>query len=181
MFDKKKYGKIYYQKNKDKILQQQKVRLSNPDTKEIRNKYFREKRRSDGGEIKTYQRSYYLKHKTRIRTYQREYYKKNPEFARKKAVSREEYRLKCKLDTYKVLGNKCKICGFKDIRALQIDHINSDGKNDRVSGGYRYQFYKRVLASVQAKEKRYQLLCANCNWIKRYTHNEHYQPDRREV
>lgn len=130
---------------------------------------------------KTYLREYYLKNKARIRAYQREYYKKNPDFARKKAVSQDEYRLKCKLDTYKALGNKCKKCGFKDIRALQIDHINSDGKAERVTGGYRYQFYKKVLESVKRKEKRYQLLCANCNWIKRYTHNEHYQPVKSRV
>lgn len=32
------------------------------------------------------------------------------------------------------LGNQCIACGFTDKRALQIDHINSDGKIDRLNG-----------------------------------------------
>jgi len=36
--------------------------------------------------------------------------------------------------------------------------------------------YKLVLQSVQNKENKYQLLCANCNWIKRYE-----DKDKREL
>lgn len=62
---------------------------------------------------------------------------------------------------------KCVQCGFSDIRALQIDHINGGGgKHFKKRGSVKY--YKDML--VQSED--YQILCANCNWIKRYTNNE---------
>ena len=66
-----------------------------------------------------------------------------------------------------VLGRKCRRCGFSDERALQIDHIAGNGCKERALGSYR--LYRRVLAH----KKDYQLLCANCNWIKRFENNEH--------
>jgi RNase P subunit RPR2 len=72
-------------------------------------------------------------------------------------------------------GNKCVICGFDDVRALQIDHVNGGGmkenkkrNNGIVAGGL--QFYKIVLREINSGK--YQLICANCNWIKRHTNNE---------
>lgn len=62
------------------------------------------------------------------------------------------------------LGNKCKHCGFTDKRALQIDHIKSDGKLDRLNGITGPRLHNAVLRDDGS---RYQLLCANCNWIKR--------------
>jgi hypothetical protein len=62
-------------------------------------------------------------------------------------------------------GNRCKKCGFDDPRALQIEHTNGDGYIERRNGytsGVTY--FKKVLADESG---RYQLLCANCNWIKK--------------
>jgi len=69
------------------------------------------------------------------------------------------------------LGGECKKCGFRDIRALQIDHINGGGYQEikRFSAKGRY---KLVLESIERKENKYQLLCANCNWIKRFEDKE---------
>lgn len=68
------------------------------------------------------------------------------------------------------LGNKCVNCGFNDIRALQIDHKNGGGKKHIASfSGNSRNYYKSVRSSDLSE---YQILCANCNWIKRYTHNE---------
>ena len=58
-------------------------------------------------------------------------------------------------------------CGFSDIRALQIDHINGGGYQEIKKNSAKRR-YKLVLVSVENKENKYQLLCANCNWIKRY-------------
>lgn len=69
-----------------------------------------------------------------------------------------------------ILGGLCVKCGFSDKRALQIDHINGDGINDRRKTFGRY--HVRVVESVIAKENKYQLLCANCNWIKRFENKE---------
>jgi len=62
---------------------------------------------------------------------------------------------------YKLLGNKCKKCKIRDSRVLQIDHVNSDGYLERHLS--RSQLYAKVVK----EPKRYQLLCANCNWRKR--------------
>ena len=69
------------------------------------------------------------------------------------------------------LGGKCIKCGFNDIRALQIDHINGGGYQEMKNLSAK-QRYKLVLQSTQNKEKKYQLLCANCNWIKRFEDKE---------
>ena len=66
------------------------------------------------------------------------------------------------------LGGKCKRCGFKDIRALQVDHINGGGYQEMKNLSAK-QRYKLVLATTGGK---YQLLCANCNWIKRFEDKE---------
>ncbi len=50
-----------------------------------------------------------------------------------------------------------------DFRCLQIDHINGGGTKEFKKLSYSV-FLRKVLSSVIGE---YQLLCANCNWIKR--------------
>lgn len=64
-----------------------------------------------------------------------------------------------------------------DSRCLQIDHINRDAKrrekwHGQALGGSE-MYLKSVLASIKTGKKEYQLLCANCNWIKRHENKEH--------
>ena len=68
-------------------------------------------------------------------------------------------------------GGKCMMCGYdKDIRALQIDHINGDGHIQRKNSPMgNYTFYRHIL---KIKGKGFQLLCANCNQIKKFENNE---------
>jgi hypothetical protein len=69
------------------------------------------------------------------------------------------------------LGGKCK-CGFSDWRALQIDHINGGG-NQACKGVDKLCYYNALLKLPEAElHLEYQILCANCNWIKRYENNE---------
>lgn len=70
-----------------------------------------------------------------------------------------------KMDALNVLGAKCVQCGFDDIRALQIDHINGDGAKDRKKNFRGYKMYKSIINKENLEK--YQVLCANCNWIKR--------------
>lgn len=67
-----------------------------------------------------------------------------------------------------LLGNKCSSCGFSDTRALQIDHING--------GGYATRLHtctaKRYRKILEGGGDGYQLLCANCNQIKKYEKRE---------
>ena len=79
---------------------------------------------------------------------------------------------------FNLLGDKCFKCGFFDKRALQIDHVFGDGHLERSKSTKELNigsksFYKRVLLSLNNNEGRYQLLCANCNWIKRHENKEH--------
>jgi hypothetical protein len=59
-------------------------------------------------------------------------------------------------------GDKCARCGFADKRALQFDHINNDGASDRMNMG-QYTLMKKMLEATSID---YQVLCANCNFIK---------------
>lgn len=59
------------------------------------------------------------------------------------------------------LGGKCLHCGYSDHRALQIDHVNGNGRLDRSSE-----------TKIKSNPDSYQLLCANCNWIKRIVQGE---------
>lgn len=70
------------------------------------------------------------------------------------------------------LGCMCNKCGFSDMRALQIDHINGDGAKHRAETGAANSYYASILKSILAGEKKYQILCANCNWIKKEENNE---------
>ena len=69
------------------------------------------------------------------------------------------------------LGGKCVGCGFQDRRALQIDHKHGGGCLELREFNSTHKYYKMLLALTDLTE-RYQLLCANCNWIKRDTNNE---------
>mgnify|MGYP001558576698 CR=1 FL=1 len=60
------------------------------------------------------------------------------------------------------LGGKCTKCGYIDVRALQIDHIHGGGTEEVHRIGHQ-EIFRRILAG----EEGYQILCANCNWIKR--------------
>ncbi|MFZ4436798.1 MAG: hypothetical protein ACOYOS_00060 [Syntrophales bacterium] len=61
----------------------------------------------------------------------------------------------------------CARCGFGDVRALDLDHIENNGGDHRKAIGRRGATY-----DIYAELKRhgfpegYQILCRNCNWIK---------------
>ena len=72
------------------------------------------------------------------------------------------------LDAY---GGKCVRCGFSDERALQIDHVDGGGCQHRKQFGGQVSFMywlRRV-----GFPKNFQILCANCNWIKRAENREY--------
>lgn len=73
------------------------------------------------------------------------------------------------------LGGSCRRCGFNDLRALQIDHVHGGGTRETKAKGAGSRLYYRVLRDTVGK---YQLLCANCNWIKRAENNEAQGPRR---
>lgn len=116
----------------------------------------------------TYDRKAYMYRYNRSEksiAYRKKYNAKNSERFRMERKDRRD-------KTYKGMGGKCIECGFSDYRALQIDHINGDGKKERHLRS-RNDYYPNVLKSFLSGEKRYQLLCCNCNWIKREENGEY--------
>lgn len=82
----------------------------------------------------------------------------------------QKYRRKLRTEVLEKLGNKCCKCGFLDWRALQVDHKRGGGYNARKQKEKGYiALHRNVL---KHGSKKYQLLCANCNWIKRWTNKE---------
>lgn len=73
-----------------------------------------------------------------------------------------------------LMGGKCCRCGFDDYRALQIDHVYRHKTKLREGRAFRAE-HKALLRSLRAGEStpEYQLLCANCNWIKRVENREY--------
>lgn len=75
------------------------------------------------------------------------------------------------IDHYSSGAMKCCRCGFRDLRALSIDHIDGGGYQERMSldGGGGFKFYDRL-------EKTWpdglQVLCMNCQFIKRVENGE---------
>lgn len=69
------------------------------------------------------------------------------------------------------LGGKCRSCDYSaDMRALTIDHVCGDGAARRRDGsGHTSRLLYEALYDTIG---RYQLLCCNCNSIKRIVENE---------
>lgn len=107
-----------------------------------------------------------LKDKSKVYTKNNESYARNKE---KYKIAMDEMNLRYKKAAFDLLGNKCRICGFEDFRALQVDHVDGGGVQEIRDGSHATRLrYKRVLENPE----KYQLLCANHNMIKRYENNE---------
>jgi hypothetical protein len=67
---------------------------------------------------------------------------------------------------------KCAMCGTLDMRVLTIDHINGGGNKHRksIQGSAGSNFYKWLKDNYYPGG--YQVLCANCQWIKRVVNKE---------
>lgn len=98
--------------------------------------------------------------KVQKKQYMRKYYEKT------------KYYLIPRTRLIQLLGNSCINCGFNDIRALQIDHINGGGNQESEMMG-PYSMYTFYLNNIIFAHQRLQVLCANCNWIKKSINKEH--------
>ena len=170
----------YYWANKD--TPEFKAKKSEKD-KRWRLKHLEYKRQKD--------REYFQKNKDWLLPKNREYVKgwnrqhwKNMTTEERKAIVKKNapvnakryYRLKESL--VHILGQYwCQKCGQHDKRCLQLDHINGGGcyeysKSPRAkfSSVKKMQLY--YIQHPDEARKKLQILCANCNWIKRFTNGE---------
>ena len=147
MFDKKEYDKNYYQEHKEEHDKTTKDwSKTHPD----------------------YQKDFYAKNREREIKEACDYQKNNPEKVQKNHSIWHHNR---RVRAFEKLGGKCVHCGETDFRCLQIDHINGGGSKHFEQRG-TINLLSDVLKDPDAKSK-YQLLCANCNWKKRYDNKEH--------
>lgn len=94
------------------------------------------------------------------------YVAKNPATRRKSA---RDYNARRRKETLDFFGGKCVRCGFDDVRALHIDHVNGGGKKERDGGRHGlFDLWKITRKDPVMARATFQLLCANCNSIKRH-------------
>lgn len=120
-----------------------------------------------------YAKKYYHEHREAFLLRSAKYRKQHPELT---AFWGRNYIYNLRQKVIMALGNRCIRCGFEDIRALQVDHIDGNGGQERrmVRSGV---MYRKIIANPNSGE--YQLLCANCNWIKRCEEKEYVRKDKR--
>ena len=155
---KKEANKAYYLKNKDKVSAKMKeyYQKNKEIIKKRTKKWYWENRDKDGFLEKIKERS-------------KKSYIKNSESKREWHV---RYWAGMRKELIDFMGGKCVECGYSDIRALQIDHVNGGGRKE-------YQENKSIKSPklykkhISKNKKNYQLLCANCYWIKRHEKKEY--------
>jgi hypothetical protein len=86
----------------------------------------------------------------------------------------KNYRHKIRLEVLAFYSDntmKCRNCGYSDVRALCLDHINNDGAkyrkekyNDSRQGGGTIDLFNYLRKNNYPSG--YQVLCWNCNHIK---------------
>jgi len=93
--------------------------------------------------------------------------------------SAREYNARRRSETVSFYGSKCVRCGFDDIRALHVDHINGGGGKIRKEGRHGlFELWKITRDDPLMARETFQLLCANCNSIKRHENYEYRREAR---
>lgn len=146
--------------------------------------YYREYRLNNFDRIREKNKSWYLRTKEARREYHRKFYLKNREkLLALSSINRIKFRDKNRernrllnISRRKIilaiLGDKCVKCGYdSDYRALQIDHVNGNGYLERKNMSHSWSF-KFWIKALRERRDEYQILCANCNWIKRIENRE---------
>ena len=109
------------------------------------------------------------RNRSRYREYQRRYFskpgRKKEQSERMRAINR---RVKLEVLRHYSRDLKCARCGFNDVRALSIDHINGGGQRQVRSGvTMLYHWLRRNNYPAD-----FQVLCMNCQFIKREENKE---------
>ena len=134
-------------------------------------------------------KKYNERHKPQLQEYQSRWYQEHREVRLLAAKTRYEanrvpinnrairYRQKVKTEVITYYGNGkmvCVKCGFDDLRALTIDHINGGGGAHMrelgiTAGTKMYSWLRR-----NEYPKGYQTLCSNCQRIKQEEQHKYY-------
>ena len=69
-----------------------------------------------------------------------------------------------------LLGDSCFACGFDDLRALHIDHLTPVLRQSRPDTKHKDSAAEIIAVHKSGEDVKnhFQLLCANCHWIRTY-------------
>lgn len=173
MFDKNKYQRKYYQKNKEKYR-----------------KWHKEYRQKNRGSILEYQKEFYEKNKEKKKEQQRKYEQNNKEKIkerkqkyyqknkRKMQERNRKYRQEKKeswkqliRECYGIKQIKCSICGFdgeKHFEAIDFHHRNPKVKKFNISRGFHFPLTSKRVEAMKEEFKKCVILCRNCHTILHY-------------
>ena len=108
---------------------------------------------------------WYENNKTKIREQKREVMRRlranDPD---KYAEQSRQSKKRLKDNVFHIYGQICASCGFEDRRALTLDHVLNNGAEERKEIGERGVYIRALLPENMAE---YQILCMNCQFIKR--------------
>lgn len=149
-------------------------------------KEYHKKWRSNNKErVKKAVEKYNNKYPERVKKAQKIWKQKNPKYNEEWLNAHPQYKdyfknwgflLKLEVFThYSFDPPKCVLCGFDDIRALALDHINDDGAKHRISEKTGKRRSGRAIYGELKKRgypEGYQILCANCNMVKEIMRRE---------
>lgn len=144
------YSRKYREERKEELLEKKRIYGRSDNAKELRKKARLDPSRNE--KIKKRKRESYHRHKDEIRE------RRNPRQAEKRFTVFKE----C-VERY---GGKCQDCGFDNITALVIHHVNGGGsehrknmKADSIYGDLKSKGYPPL------EDLELRLLCANCHVI----------------
>jgi len=159
----KNCDKKYRLEHKEEMVEKRK--LYNLTHKQERKEYNLKNRKK----IKKYLKKYYLKPKNKKR--RSEWMKQNYLMNKKEISQKTKIRGQLlKKECFNAYGGcVCRCCGEKELPFLSLDHVNNDGakerKNKRGVGAKIYRYLKK---NNYPDKHRYQVLCMNCQWGKRF-------------
>lgn len=139
--------------------------------------YYAELRAKNRDKYAAQKREFYMENKEYVLERNRKWRNSHPltlEQRKARNIRNKQRRNELRHSIIVAMGSKCTACNFSDWRALQVDHIYGGGYKERKSIGW-WGIAKKILAGNW--QGQYQLLCANCNQIKRIENEEHCTVD----
>ncbi len=150
----------YYWMHRTEILERGKTRrLMHINEIKERNKLYRQKNKT---KIREHDKIYRQEHREMILEHDK-LYRTTHKVERRAKVNTQRDKLRLEILCHYSRGTMtCAWCGFSDVRALCLDHVNGGGGEHR--DAERGNFY--LWAIKNGFPDGYQVLCANCNLIK---------------
>lgn len=160
--------RYYIRHHEDELTRRRKYQETHRERLRARQKEYRQTHRA---QIQARQKEYRRTHRKQTMQYV-EAYRRLHEGCRKAEAKRHRNRMKRTVFAAYSPTLTCENCGFADLRALTIDHVRGDGWK------FRHEHHRSGLSMwVWLKLNNYppgfQVLCMNCQFIKREENGEH--------